>query len=282
MGAKVQHRIGFEFFAHVAVKSTECMRGCKAFFKQQTHRVTFVTKARLQGNQHIAQLLTQHHHALAIGQMLARCRAPLRFDLVEPRLFAHMLVGGNDVVHIGLCTILFGVAVQQTVAQCIHALRQGHVVALLGQRMQCVVERFKHRQKGGGADTASIGWEVEQHDCQLALCARCVAQCHQLRHTCSQHLGALTAGEHVLLFLAVRKNATLLTAMALLTRLTGAAAIHHRQGGTVEFGNGHHHGALHRQQTALRGTPLIDRLKLHRVRSHIRHIQALQHRLRRF
>ena len=58
MGAEVQHRIGFEFFAHIAVKSTERMCGCKAFFKQQTHRVTFVTKARLQGNQHIAQLLT--------------------------------------------------------------------------------------------------------------------------------------------------------------------------------------------------------------------------------
>jgi hypothetical protein len=57
----------------------------------------------------------------------------------------------------------------------------------------------------------------------------------------------------------------------------GATAEHDRAGGAVEFGDGHHDGALHRQQPALRAAPLVQRLELHRVRGQVRHVEPRQH-----
>ena len=51
VGAKVQHGIGFEVLAQVAVESAESVRRCKARFKQQAHGVAFVAKAWLNANQ---------------------------------------------------------------------------------------------------------------------------------------------------------------------------------------------------------------------------------------
>ena len=60
MGTKMQYRIGIEVFPNVAIESRESMGWCKALLIQEAHGVTFVTKARLNRDQHIAKLLTQN------------------------------------------------------------------------------------------------------------------------------------------------------------------------------------------------------------------------------
>ena len=60
-------------------------------------------------------------------------------------------------------------------------------------------------------------------------------------------------------------------------RAAGTAAEHHRAGRSVEFGNGHHDGALDRQQTAFRAAPLIQRLELQGVGREIGHVQRGEH-----
>jgi hypothetical protein len=91
VGAKVQHGIGFEVFTQVAVERAERVRGGKAGFKQQAHRVAFIPEAWLHGHQHLTQLDPQHHQMLAVRQMLAWGWAPLRLDLVQPPFLLHML-----------------------------------------------------------------------------------------------------------------------------------------------------------------------------------------------
>ena len=81
MGAKVQHRIGGIVLTQVTVKRAEGVGGGTACFKQQAHRVAFVAKARLHGDHHLAKGRTQDEQRLPVGQVLARCRAPLGFDL---------------------------------------------------------------------------------------------------------------------------------------------------------------------------------------------------------
>ena len=91
MRSEVQHGVCIEAGAQVAVESAEGVRGCKTGFKQQAHRVTFVAKPGLNANQGLTELHALHKHALSVGQLFAGCRAPLRFNLFEPRLVFHML-----------------------------------------------------------------------------------------------------------------------------------------------------------------------------------------------
>ena len=128
--AKVQHRVGGVVIAQVAVKGAEGVRGGAAGFKQQAHRVAFIAKARLHRDHHLAKVCTQHKDGLAVGQVLARRRAPLRFDLVQPAFVLHVVAGVDGVQHIGLRAVLAGVALQQAVAQVVHAVWQCDLVAL--------------------------------------------------------------------------------------------------------------------------------------------------------
>ena len=108
--AEVQHRIGRVVVAQVAVKRAESVCGGAAGFKQQAHRVAFVTKARLHRDHHLAKVRAEHKDRLAVGQVLAGGGAPLRFDLVQPAFVLHMVAGVDGVQHIGLRAVLAGVA----------------------------------------------------------------------------------------------------------------------------------------------------------------------------
>ena len=60
-------------------------------------------------------------------------------------------------------------------------------------------------------------------------------------------------------------------------RATGTSAEHHRPGRTVEFRNGHHDGALDRQQAAFGGAPLIQRLEFQRMGGEVGYVQGREH-----
>ena len=271
--AEVQHRIGGVVVAQVAVKRAESVGGGAAGFKQQAHRVAFIAKAWLHRDHHLAKVCAEHKDRLAVGQVLAGGRAPLRFDLVQPAFVLHMVAGVDGVQHIGLRAELAGVALQQAVAQLVHALRQLDAVAFQRQALQGVEERLEHRQIRGRAHAAGVGRKVEQHDGQLAIGAGLVAQAHQTLDAGGQHLGALGAGEHVLAARACGEGAALVAAGAGLTRRARAAAVHHGQDGAVEFGDRHHDGVFHRQQAACGAAPLLDGLKLQRVRGDVGHVE---------
>ena len=282
MGAKVQHRIGLVVLAQIAVEGAEGVCGGKAFFKQQAHRVAFITKGGLHSDQHIAQLQAQHKQAAAIGQVLARGRAPLGFNLTQPFFVLDMVRHWNVVHHIGLGAVLSGVAMQQRFTQRIDTFRQLHLVALRGQVVQGVEQGFKHRQISCGAHGTRIGWEVENHHRDLAVGTFGLTQVNQLLHPGRQHVRAFGASEHVLGLVCFGEGASTLATGASGALGTRASAVHHGHGGTVEFGNSHHDGAFHRQQTAIGAAPLIEGLKLHRVCCNVGHIELLQSFLRGF
>ena len=282
MGAKVQHRIGLVVLAQIAVEGAEGVGGGKALFKQQAHRVAFITKGGLHSDQHIAQLHAHHEQAAPIGQVLARGRTPLGFNLAQPFFVLDMVRHRNLVHHIGLGAVLRGVALQQRCAQRVDAFGQLDLVALGGQVVQGVEQGFKHRQIGRRAHGTCIGWKVEYHHRDLAVGTIGLTQVHQLLHPRGQHLSAFGASEHVLGLVSFGEGACTLTTGASGALGTGASAIDHGHGGTVEFGDGHHDGAFHRQQAALGTTPLIEGLKLHRVCCDVGHIELLQGFLRGF
>ena len=144
MGAKVQHGIGLKTLTQVAVEGAEGMGRRKTTFKQQAHGVTLVAKAGLHGHQHFTKLSAQYKQLAAIGQIFARCRPPLVFNLPEIFLFTEVLRHRNSVVHIGLHPPLVAVALKHRSAQSVHAFRHFHAVAFCRQVVQGVVERLKH------------------------------------------------------------------------------------------------------------------------------------------
>ena len=182
MGAKVQHRVGVEVFFQVTVESRKRMGGRKAFFKQQTHGVTFVAEGGLYCHQQVAVLVPHDEDGLAVGQLLAGRRAPLRFNLRQPFFAANVLLGGNQGVHIGVSAILLGVAVQNAIAQRIHALGQVHAVALGLHLHHGVEQRLEHRQISGSAGVARVGREVKDDHGHLALGSLGAAQIDQFAH----------------------------------------------------------------------------------------------------
>ena len=178
--------------------------------------------------------------------------------------------------HIGLRAVLAGVALQQALAQVVHAVGQVDLVAFEGQALQGVKERLEHRQIRSRAHAARIGRKVEQHDGQFALGTGLVAQAYQALDPGTQHVGALAASEHVLAARATGKRAVLVAARAGLSGRAWAPTVDHGQDRAIEFRDGHHDGVFHGQQTARGVTPLFDGLELQRVRGDVGHIKLAQ------
>ena len=227
------------------------MRRCQAFFKQQTHRVTFVTKRRLNTHQHIAKLLAQDKNGTAVAELTARCRAPLRFNFFEPALTFDVIVSRDQSMHIGVCAMLCRIAIQQGIAQFVHAGWHIDLVTLRLHGGQGVPQRFENRQECGRANVACIGREVEQHNGHVAVFAFAAFQGHHLAHPGCQHDGALWARVHVLCVAAFTKRTSMVTAIACHTCRAWTSAKHHRAGRAIKFGDCHHDGAFNRQQAAV-------------------------------
>ena len=60
MHAEMQHDVGAEIFAQVAVEGGKRMRRSEAALEQEAHRVAFVAHRRLHADQHIAEPLAEH------------------------------------------------------------------------------------------------------------------------------------------------------------------------------------------------------------------------------
>jgi hypothetical protein len=106
------------------------MRGRQALLEQQAHRVTLVAEGRLHGDQHLAELLAQHQDRAAVAELSTRRRTPLGLDFLEIALAPDVLVGGDQRVHVGVGTLLRGLALQHAVAKRVDAVGQVDRVAL--------------------------------------------------------------------------------------------------------------------------------------------------------
>ena len=188
-----------------------------------------------------------------------------------------MIVSANQGVHIGVGAVLRGVAQQNGVAQLIHALGQVDAVALSLHGGQGVLQGLKYRQIGGTADVSSVGWKVKQHDGHFACAAFAALQGHEFAHPRGQHEGTLGTAVHVLGGGVGAKGAGMVATRTGHARSARPAAKDDGAGRTIELGNRHHDGALHRHQAAIRAAPLVQGLKLHRVRRHIGHVELGQH-----
>ena len=143
-------------------------------------------------------------------------------------------------------------------------------------------QRFKNSQESCGANIASVGWEIEQHNRYVAVFAFAALQSHHLADTCRQHDGALWARVHVLCACAFTKSTGMVTTSACHTGRTRTSTKNHRAGRTIKLRNRHHDGAFNGQQTAVRTTPLVQGLKFNGVCCNIRHIQFCQNLFRSF
>jgi hypothetical protein len=116
----------------------------KALLEQEPHRVALVAEARLNRDQHVAELPSQHENRLPIGEDPARCRAPLRLDFIEMLFIADMIIGAHQRMHIGERAILRGIAVEHHVAQFLGVFGNLDRVALVPQPEHRRMQRFKH------------------------------------------------------------------------------------------------------------------------------------------
>ena len=173
-----------------------------------------------------------------------------------------MVVHRDAGMHVGMGAIALCVAVNDALAQLVHVGRYLDPVAAGLEGLEGIEERVEDREIGSGAGVAGVGREVKQHDGDLAVPARGVAQGDQLLYPSRQGLGALAVGLHVAL-LAVRGDRR-------------ASAIDHGSGAAVQLWDGHHHGGLDRQQALVRAFPLLDGLELDRKRGEVRDVESGQ------
>ena len=80
----------------------------------------------------------QHEQVLPVGQLAAGSGSPLALDLAQPFLRPHVMIGANQLGHVGFGAVLRGVAHQDRLAKRIHAVRHIHRVAGIAQCAQCV------------------------------------------------------------------------------------------------------------------------------------------------
>ena len=247
MGAEMQHCVGAEILAHPAIEGREGVGGGEALFEKQAHGIALVAEGGLHAHEDIAEALAQDLDAGAIGLLPAGRRAPLGLDLLQPALAAHMLLGGHAHMHIGESAETLGVAFDDGAAQGVHGGWGLDRIARALHGVQHAIERFEHREIGGGAGVARIGREVEEHHADLATGALGPAQQRQFLDAGGEGFGALGADMHVAGVLGLREHALALAAAAGGSPVR-AAAKHGGAGGAVELGNRHHDGGFHGQQ----------------------------------
>ena len=273
----MQDSVCAEILAQVAVERREGMCRGKALFEQQTHRVAFVAEGRLHADEDIAELRAEHEDRGAVALLAAGSGTPLPFNLVEPAFAAHMGVGGNPGVYVGVCTEPLAIAVDDPGAQLIDGGGHIHRIAFALHGAKRHVKRGKDRQVRSRAGVAGIGREVEQHDRHLTLGAFGAPQPHQTVDARRQHFCPFDAGMHVAVVVAGGEGAAAMAAGAGLAGVVGSAAEHDRAGGAVKFGNRHHDRRFDWQQAAVGRPPLLQRLQFGGVAGDIRHIEPRQH-----
>ena len=105
VGAKMQHGVRTKILAHPAIEGRKRMGRRKALFKQQAHRIALVTKGRLHADEHVSELRPKHKDRRAVALLAPWGRSPLRFNLVEITLVAHVIFSRYARMNIGLRAI---------------------------------------------------------------------------------------------------------------------------------------------------------------------------------
>ena len=94
MGTEVQDGICLKALAQVAIKSGKRMGWRKAFFKQQTHRVAFVTKGWLHTDENSAKIKPIDKNRLSVTLQTPWCRSPLSADFIDPGFAFDIVIDG--------------------------------------------------------------------------------------------------------------------------------------------------------------------------------------------
>ena len=93
VGAEMQHRVRAEVLLEIAIEGGEGMGRREAPLEQEPHRVALVAEARLEPDEHLAELGSEHEDRRAVAEHLARSGAPLTFDLGQMSFAADMVFG---------------------------------------------------------------------------------------------------------------------------------------------------------------------------------------------
>ncbi|MCY1169564.1 hypothetical protein D9M73_96090 [compost metagenome] len=279
MRAEMQHGVRAEILAQPAIESGKGVRRGETALEQQAHRIAFIAERRLQADEDIAELAPKDLHRGAIGLQLAGCRPPTRLDLGQPRFARDDAVGGDAGMDIGLGAIARGIAVQDRVAQRIHAGGHLHSIAFARQPLQRRVERGEHAEELRGARRPGMGREVEQHDGNALLGIGGAAQGDDFGGARGERFGALAAALHRADFACRREGTAALAAGARRCAAIRTTAEHHRHGAAVQLGNRDHHRRFERQQALAVRAPGLQRLELDRMRGDIGHVERGERRL---
>ena len=155
MRAEMQHRMGAEILAEVAVEGREGMGGREVALEEQPHRVAFVTEGRLDADKHIAEALAQHMDVAAVALLPAGGRAPLRLDLRQMGLAPHVVVGRDAAMDIGVRPEALGIALENAIAQRIHGGRHLDRVAIALQGLQGIEQQLEDAEESRRAGAAA-------------------------------------------------------------------------------------------------------------------------------
>ena len=275
MGAEMQNGVGPEILTDPAVEGAEGVGRGKGPLEHQPHRIAFDAEGRLQADEDVSELGTQHEDRAAVGKGFARRRAPDRLDIRQPAFAQDMLIGRDADVDIAVGAVAARIALQQPVPQRVHRLGNLDGVALGGEADQGLVQAGPDRHLCGGSGGPCVGREVEQDGGDLAVGAGRAAQGDHLADAIGQGPGALGTGDHRLGVLA-REGAAARTSGAGGVRAVRTAAEHHGCNAPVQFGDGDHHRGLQGKQALRAGAPLLERLELQGVCRDVGHVEPAQ------
>mmetsp|Transcript_11146 Transcript_11146/g.19490 ORF Transcript_11146/g.19490 Transcript_11146/m.19490 type:complete len:210 (+) Transcript_11146:2752-3381(+) len=145
--------------------------GGGAAAEQQTHGVALIAEGGLHPDEHVAKLLSIDEQLLTVAVQVSWWLAPVLLEglavLAQALVLVHLhAVGHIEVAGVELC-VLGG---EHALDELVTVGGQGaHIIALLLQVTQHLVDGAKHVQVRGGAHIALVRGEAEHSDGQLLL-----------------------------------------------------------------------------------------------------------------
>mmetsp|Transcript_28419 Transcript_28419/g.47713 ORF Transcript_28419/g.47713 Transcript_28419/m.47713 type:complete len:652 (+) Transcript_28419:1252-3207(+) len=233
--------------------------------EQQAHRVTLVPEGGLHANEDVAVRLPVHEHILPIGVEVAGRWPPVLLQRGRVVTQARVLLHAHLVLDVQLGGVVLSfLVVKHALDEPLLKLGHGaHIVAFRLKHLQHLPDGAEYVEVGSGPHVALVRREGEHGDAQLLLRILLLAQGPPLDGAVGHSLYAVVQ--------RVRAPGVLV-----------APREDDRLHATVQLGQGHLEGDLHRVQAEGGVHPLLRGLEHQRDGHHVGHVQALQglHRLR--
>ena len=172
----------------------------KALFKEQAHRVALVTKARLDADKDVSEMLPENKDIAAIRLDPPRGRTPSCLDCIEWRSGAHDRFGINLRRDVGLLPVLLRITAQNSGPQIVHRFGDVDLIAVGPHRLHRVVQAFKDAEIGGRSDCPGIRWEPKKNDAHFLVRVPHPSQSTQAQGLFRQAVDPLGARHHRLWF----------------------------------------------------------------------------------